>query len=343
MSIINRLLARLGLVLVARSQLLALGAATQAPVIPPDTELPAEARAYLTASNPRLQELRRRYAGHPAADASRWSREFVDQEVSLASFRADNAYVWSSRDAYVGIGSDKTRVATQAINYVLTAYYVLQHDVVGVLAASADDGLFGAPRFAVDERLTVSRDVLDSALELNFLERYLAISTRPQLGVLDVGAGYGRLAHRLVESLPHARAWCADAVPESTFVSEFYLRFRAVDDRAVVVTLDELGSLARGQIDVAVNIHSWSECPLRAIEWWLDLIAGLNVPYVLVVPNDGERLLSLEADGTRRDFAPLLVERGFRAMAVEPKYGSSSCQRFGIYPTYYHLFCRERL
>jgi hypothetical protein len=233
----NRLLARLGLVLVSKSQLAALRAGTEGPEAPPEADLPAQARAYLVGGNPRLAELRERYAGHPAAAGSRWSPEFVAQEVDLASFRADNAYVWSSRDAYVGFGARKARVATQAINYVLSALYARQHDALGVLDSSAEDGLFGAPRFFVDEQLTVSRDLLDSALELDFLERHVAISTRESLGVLDVGAGYGRLAHRLVEAVPQARVWCTDAIPESTFVSEFYLRFRGVDDRATVVAL----------------------------------------------------------------------------------------------------------
>src|SRR5207247_1649330 len=48
----------------------------------------------------RLREL---YTGHPAAEPSMWSREYVASEIDLARFRADNAYVWQrfhGDDAY---------------------------------------------------------------------------------------------------------------------------------------------------------------------------------------------------------------------------------------------------
>jgi Methyltransferase small domain len=342
-AIINRLLAPIGVVLVSRSELAAAEASTELPTAPPQAAIPTDARAYLVATNPRLTELRRRYAGHPATAASRWAPDFVGKHVEMSSFRGDNPYVWSSRDAYVNVNGRKLRFATRAINYVLSAYYVREHDQVGVLRNSTEDGLFGAPLYLVDDRFTVSRDLLDSTLELNFLERHLGLSTRPQLHVLDVGAGYGRLGHRLVETFPSARVSCTDAVAESTFLSEFYLRFRGVDDRALVIPLDELESLTPGEIDLAVAIHSWSECPSGTISWWLDLIRELQIPHVMVVPNDGELLLSLEPNGDQHDFAPLLAERGYLRVAFEPKYGSSSCQRLGAYPTHYHLFMREEL
>lgn len=340
-SVVNRLLAPVGLALVYRSELSAAEASSELPAAAPRAAIPPDARAYLVATNPRLAELRRRYAGHPATAASRWAPEFVGKHVNMSSFRGDNPYVWSSRDAYVNVDGRKLRFATRGINYVLSAYYVREHDQVGVLRNSKEDGLFGAPLYVVDEDLTVSRDLLDSTLELNFLERHLGLSTRPRLRILDVGAGYGRFAHRLVETFPNCRVSCTDAVAESTFLSEFYLRFRGVDDRALVVPLDELESLTSGEMDLAVAIHSWSECPAQVVSWWLDRIRELRIPHVMVVPNDGELLLSLEPNGERHDFAPLLAERGYVRVALEPKYGSSSCQRLGVYPTHYHLFRRE--
>ena len=57
--------------------------------------------------------------------------------------------------------------------------------------------------------------------------------------------------------------FCVDAVAISTFICEYYLGFRGADDRASVVPLDELDSLLALQpIDLAVNIHSFSECPI---------------------------------------------------------------------------------
>ena len=45
--------------------------------------------------------------------------------------------------------------------------------------------------------------------------------------MLDIGAGYGRLAHRMSAAFPQLEDYCCvDAVPESTFLSEYYLRHR---------------------------------------------------------------------------------------------------------------------
>jgi hypothetical protein len=48
----------------------------------------------------------------------------------------------------------------------------------------------------------MTRDFLDSVAELNFLERRPAISQRTAVVLVDMGAGYGRLAYRSVVALP---------------------------------------------------------------------------------------------------------------------------------------------
>jgi putative sugar O-methyltransferase len=341
LSFVNRLLAPARVELVSRSELGAIRAATELPEeASGSSRVSAEADRYLVPDNPRLVELAQRYAGHPASSRSRWSREFVERQVYLRRFRDDSAFVWSRRDAYVSDGTRKVRRATRAINYVLSAYYVRTVDALGVLERSVEDGSFGNRLVPVDAQLSVSRDLLDSALELNFLERHLHVSGRPSFQILDVGGGYGRLAHRAAETFPNARVLCTDAVPEATFIAEYYLGFREVREHATALPLDELGSLSPGQVDLATNVHSWSECPLSAIAWWLDFLADRQVPRLMIVPNDGERLLSLEEDGQRLDFAPLLGERGYTLAVREPKFGETSCQRFGVYPTHYHLFVR---
>jgi putative sugar O-methyltransferase len=341
-SFVNRLLAPARVELVSRSELGAIRAATElAQEASGSDEVGVEADRYLVPGNPRLIELRRRYARHPASSPSRWTREFVEREVYLRRFRDDNAFVWSRRDAYVYDGTRKVRRATRAINYVLSAYYARSVDALGVLERCVEDGRFGNRLVPVDAQLSVSRDLLDSALELNFLERHLQVSGRPNFQIMDVGGGYGRLAHRAAETFPNARVLCTDAVPEATFIAEYYLGFREVHERATALPLDELGSISPGQVDLATNVHSWSECPLRAISWWLDFLTDREVPQLMIVPNDGERLLSLEDDGQRLDFAPLLGERGYTLAAREPKFGETSCQRFGVYPTHHHLFVRS--
>ena len=111
-----------------------------------------------------------------------------------------------------------------------------------------------------------SRDLLDSTIELNFLEKYLKLSRRENLNILDIGAGYGRLAHRTANTLSNLSTYfCTDAVPESTFLSEYHITFRNLEDRVTVVPLDEIEQCIREwNIYLAVNIHSFSECSLEA-------------------------------------------------------------------------------
>ena len=106
------------------------------------------------------------------------------------------------------------------INCILTAYYLRSIDRLGLLERLKEDGLFGALTFPFDENMVLSRDLLDSVSEITFLEETISISKRDQLKVLDIGAGYGRFAHRLSASLPAiGKVICTDAVAESTFLS----------------------------------------------------------------------------------------------------------------------------
>jgi hypothetical protein len=157
--------------------------------------------------------------------------------------------------------------------------------------------------------------------------------------ILDIGAGYGRLAHRMVSALGGVeRYYCTDAVAVSTFVSDYYLRFRGAE-RAVVVPLDEIdAALGKDPVDLAINIHSFSECRLQAVEWWIRFVSKHRVKNLLIVPNredcGGERLLN----STGEAILPVLKQYGYRQIALEPKYLDPVVQQYGVEPSYYHLF-----
>jgi hypothetical protein len=208
-----------------------------------------------------------------------------------------------------------------------------------------EDGLFAAEPYDIDGVL-VSRDhLLDSIVELTFLDTELGISRR-QVTILDIGAGYGRLAHRATTAFENVRYLCADAVPLSTFLCDYYLRFRGVTDRATIVPLDRVAeTLARTKVDLAVNIHSFSECPLSVIDCWLNLLVKRRVPYLMIVPNAGTRLRSTERDGTRVDFMPLLRTSSFELARRRPKYGDSDFMHGhgipGRFRVFYFLFERR--
>ena len=290
---------------------------------------PEAASDYLKPDNSRLEELKARYA-KVSTDATaplHWTDSYVTAEEIL-QFRGDNAYVWQLR------GDNMTAGA-----YALAAYYIESIDHLGLIDRLKEDGLFGACTFDIGGRV-VSRDLLDSILEIHFLEKHLGISSREDFTVLDIGAGYGRLAHRMLAGLPNIREYlCTDAVPVSTFLSEYYLRFRGLQDRATVVPLDEIESaLGSRKVNLAINIHSFTECHLPAIEWWLSLLASHGVEYLMLVPNacdhGGRRLEN--NDG--RDFSDIVERHGYRLVAMEPKYRDPVVHANAINPTFHHLF-----
>ena len=49
----------------------------------------------------------------------------------------------------------------------------------------------------------------------------------------------------------------------------------------------------------------------------MELLRRLRVPNLLVVPNEPDELLTLEADGSRRDFRELIERAGYRLSRSE--------------------------
>lgn len=296
-------------------------------------DLPDGASYLLIPSNTRLTDLTQRYRAiqHPVMTPSMWTDAFVQQEIDLYRFRADGGYVWQHRE----INTD--------LHYTLCTYYFKSIDFLRLLDTLTEDRLFGAYTVEVGDRV-VSRDLLDSLAEIYFLERHLGLSKRSHFPILDIGAGYGRLAHRLTQAFPNVGPiYCTDAIATSSFLCEYYLKFRGVSDRAVTVPFDELQStLTENPVQLAINVHSFSECSIDAIKGWLDILADFNVPYLMLVPNaldnGGTRLLSCEKDLSRIDYLPLLEQRGYQQMACNLKFLDPTVQANGLSPTHHFLF-----
>lgn len=291
--------------------------------------LPQSALNYLTPSNPRISELRDRYRGHPAAAHTQWDEGALLQTLKLDDFRGENHYVYQVR------WSPRPEI------YMMTAYYAQEVDRLELFGTLQEDGLFGAFTLPFKNRYMVSRDLLDSINQINVLARLLGFEKNYPLKVLDIGAGYGRLAHRISHGLPNAHVTCTDAVPISTFLSEFYLRYRKAE-RTAVVALDEVESLSGQSFDVACNIHSFSECQVSAIAWWLSWLDTVDVGKLLIVPNARDQFLSTEPDGSHRDFSPLLKSHGWKIVHSEPIYSKSDiAQEYALYPNFkFYLFSR---
>lgn len=292
--------------------------------------LPAGGLDYLRPDNPRLLELRRAYDALdiPAVEHSQWRPSNVSGYLDLRYFRGDSMIQWHYREL--------PRATRLKLFVYLT--YLEEGDDEGFLQTLVEDGLFGCWSYDFAGHPLASRDLLDSVNELRFLNRHLSLLSRPSLRVLDIGAGYGRLAHRMATAVPSLADYCCiDAVPESTFLSEYYLDYRGCAPPARVLSLAELDSLSPGAFDLAVNVHSFSECTHAAVSWWMARLRELEVPVLFAIPNEPDGFLSREVSG-RRDLMPALESAGYRLAAREPVIADPVIRELVRIHDQFHLF-----
>ena len=143
------------------------------------------------------------------------------------------------------------------------------------LSGKTRDAQFGA-RVVATELGPVTRMWLDGNVEIDFLRRNV-----PELkdcNVLDIGAGYGRLA---VMMLPLVKSYtCVDAVAVSTELCRFYTCLFAPG----VVTLGAEEFIKdTGHYDLAINIHCWNECTIEQVTAWVEAIARRRIRYLFTV------------------------------------------------------------
>lgn len=196
----------------------------------------------------------------------------------------------------------------------------------GWIEELGEDGAFDCPTEVVDG-MTVSRDLLDSIVEIGFLLDagvVLSGAKWAQGGrVLDIGAGYGRLAHRLVQATDDCTVWCVDAIPVSTAVCERYVQHRRISAGVTVVTVETLNLLAP-RFDLAVNVHSWSECAIYEVRGWLDVLDQLNVPRLFHIPHFASLGCNdpVRGSGNGESYRPDLEARGWR---LTKEWGGPAC------------------
>lgn len=249
-----------------------------------------------------------------------WTRKHL-RTVRVNRFRADNIYVWQTRNY-------------TEINFFVSYLYCHSIDQLQLNNTLKETGDFGVETYIIEGK-TISRDLIDSVIEINYLEEILQISRIPNLRVLDIGAGYGRLAHRLIEAFSEVHVTCVDAIPLSTCISKIYLEKEIKAKRAIVHGLDTIFEIPTGKIQTAVNIHSFSEMSLKSVAKWVELLLEKEIPNVFVVPNGDALILN---DGT--DFGFLFEKAGYRIVDRRSKYHGESFSNFGIYPSTYFLLQR---
>ena len=283
----------------------------------------------------RLAQLRGLYGEFScSARAHSYWNDALAAKIDISAFRRDSQYMWQHRDGNV------------PVTYLATYYFHLSSRDSDLLALCVEDTSFGVYSLVINDEV-VSRDRLDSVAELGFLRKVLDLKRDSRARILDIGSGYGRLGWRISQCFPQLEVLCTDAVAESSFLCEGYLRYRGVPAHVRMVPLPEIESeLSRRSVDLAIAINSLSECTADAVMWWLDLLARHRVPKILLVPHNaysnGRTLLSHEASGQLGlPIEPLLEKLGYTTHTMEPKYADRQLQLYGVSPTHFHLFSRS--
>jgi putative sugar O-methyltransferase len=289
--------------------------------------LPEGAAEALSGDNPRLSELEKAYKNHPAFDLSVWSNFWLRDQLDLKYFRGDNQYVYQAR-------------GTTELSYRLSYDVAREADKLGLFSVLAEDGSFGALTFDVDG-VTISRDLIDSVLEINFLAEVLGVDALKTANLIDIGAGYGRLSHRLLSWSPRATVTSTDAVPISTFLSEYFLKDYLGLAGAAVAPLHEAERVIKeGSFNLATNIHSWPEATSKSVRWWIGQLADADVQQLFIVHGRTE-LCATSHRMKAEPLDPILSSFGYRLGEVRPKYKSSVlAQRLAAFPAHYFLYQR---
>lgn len=288
-------------------------------------EVPDGAAEYLRYDNPRLVELLDRYSRFdPQVTAPAVWTEGTLNSDELLHFRGDNAFVWQLR----GLNFNE-------LTYAMSYYALKTGPASDLLAAFSEDGLFGAHCFKIDGRI-VTRDLLDSVREVDFIRTHVGLQGRT---ILDIGAGYGRLAHRLSEAEPSLTVYATDAFAPSTFVAEYYLGFRGAR-QARALPLDEAEGLLRDKkVDLATNVHSFSECTPEAVAWWARRLAEAEVPRLMIIPNGEYFDLSQPCRyNGGKDMEATLGACGYTPVVRELRYADPAVQKYGVDPCQIALF-----
>jgi putative sugar O-methyltransferase len=241
-------------------------------------------------------------------------------DISVGNFRGDNDYVWQSRQF------SKDQI-------LLSYVYVALNDNHGILTKFSEDGAFGAEVTPFMGR-NWTRDLSDSVLEISFLLDELGYDFLNQARILDIGAGYGRLAIRMTDFFPNSQLFCTDGIAFSSIISEAYIRYRKAQDRVKVLTLEEIDHTIRSY-DLAINIHSFSEMDLTAVEWWLSYAALSEIKYLFIVPNPEGLELN---DGT--SLLPLFGKYNYKVIKKRKKYNNEYMAENAPYSSTYYLLAR---
>ncbi len=227
--------------------------------------------------------------------------KYISDSFNETNFRGENAYVWQEQ-----CGDDRKTYK----NY----YRILKKmDRYGLLGKTKEDGSYGCITYKIDDIL-VSRDLLDSLFEIYFLKSVLP--TVGKLTILEIGAGYGRLCKRFTDIYPESNYYVVDAIPQSTYFSSLYL-----GAKNKVLYLHELEEKTKTiKFDLVINIHSFPECNIKDIEWWIKFINMKKIKYIFYVPNNPDSTTEFMPTNNGESILELYKKYGYEPICYRNMY-----------------------
>lgn len=282
----------------------------------------------LSREDPAFLELEERYKTIQNFPLGVW--EPFQRGIDMNNFRGESFYL-----AQFLYGATPEKYWTQ-FGYLMDGQP--EADEWNWLRIAQEDNAFGCLTLK-SENMVISRDLLDSISEIKFIQDSLRFTYGDHVSVLDIGAGYGRFAHRFGTIFENSHIHTTDAVPISSYICGHYLTYRNMDSQTTTWPLFSLGELSKEKVDVAVNIHSFSECTLESINSWLDLVVDMGIHNLFIVPHD-ERFICCDTDGSNPSFRPAIEKHGFSIRRAVSKY-PESLRNLAPFPTTYYMFGRD--
>jgi putative sugar O-methyltransferase len=144
--------------------------------------------------------------------------------------------------------------------------YAEAHDPAGV--TSLPEPSLGGPFPVQRAGRLVSQDLANTALEVAALQE--ALAGRKPARFLEVGAGYGRMAHALLSVYPDATYTIIDIEP-AILICRWYLSQLFAPERLRFLSPGEAELLAPGSTDVALSVSSLQEMTPAQVAAYLRL------------------------------------------------------------------------
>ena len=161
-----------------------------------------------------------------------WTENYLKMKIYYFSEGITHTYI-------------KKRKSINIFAYLITYFWFKSKDKANDLFFFKEEISFGIYNFVIDEK-NITRDLLDSFNEIEFLKENVFKNHENKVKVLEIGAGYGRLAKWLTKNTKFIEHYyCIDGIPESTFISEYFLKKYHKIDNVTVVPVNMKESLVK--------------------------------------------------------------------------------------------------